>query len=280
MQRIESVNEMQSMAIGFRTKGRLIALVPTQGALHAGHESLIAAARDRADTLVVSSFVNPLQYGPNEDPARRPNNPDGDLKLCRKAKVDVLFAPAVDELYPDGFSTFVTEEKLSQGLCGISRPAHFRGFTTVLTKLCNIVRPDLVVFGQKNAQQAAVARKMIDDLNFSMEVIVQPTVRQEDGLACSLRNESLSSGQRDEAIIIHQALQAAKALVESGVRNVDRVVAETTHILGSKRRVRVIYVSVVDAQTMEPARQIVPGRSMLAIAVWVDEHRFIDNVVL
>jgi len=268
------------MAIGFRTKGRLIALVPTQGALHAGHESLIAAARDRADTVVVSSFVNPLQYGPNEDPSRRPNNPEGDVEVCKKTKVDVLFTPTVDAMYPNGSSTYVTEEKLSQGLCGISRPTHFRGFTTILTKLCNIVRPDLVVFGQKNAQQAAVARKMIEDLNFSMEVIVQPTVRRDDGLPYSLRNETLSPGQKEEAFIIHQALQEAKALVDSGVRNVDRVVAESTHILGTKRRVRVIYASVVDSQTMETAKQIVPGRSMLALAVWVDEHRFIDNIIL
>ena len=277
MERIESVNEMQALAQSLRTQGRLIALVATQGALHAGHRSLIEAARRHADTVVVSIFVNPLQFGPNENHAR---SPDEDAALCQEAGVDVLFLPSADDMYPKGYSTYVTEEALSRGLCGVSRPNHFRGVTTALVKFCNIVHPDVLVFGQKNAQQAAVARKMIGDLNFRMQVVVEPTVREEDGLPYSSRLHQLSPTQREDATIIPRALNAAKALVESGVRNVDRVVAETTHILSTQRRIRLIYASVVDSETMEPERQIVPERSLLAVAVWVDEVRLIDNILL
>lgn len=280
MERIDSVHQMQSLAISLRTRGRLIALLSTQGVLHAGHASLIEAARKQADTIVVSTIINPLQFGPSEDPARYPRDPEGDIAFCQEHGVDVLFAPALEQVYPKGFSTYVAEESLTKGLCGVSRPAHFRGITTMAAKLLNIVRPDLVVYGQKNAQQAAVVRKMIDDLGFSVQVLVQPTMREPDGLPYGSRSRSLTSSQREEATAIYQALTTGKGLVESGVRNVDRVIAEATHVIGTRRRVRVIYVSIVDRETMEPERQIVPGRSLLMIAVWVDELRMIDNMLL
>lgn len=280
MERIESVHQMQSLAISLRMQGKQIALVPTQGALHPGHRSLIEAARTHADVVVVSSFVNPVQFASNEGYDRYPRDPEADVALCAEAGVDVLFAPSQPEMYPKAYSTYVNEDTLSKGLCGISRPAHFRGVTTVFSKLLNIVRPDAVVFGQKNAQQAAVARKMIADLNFSVQVLVQPTVREPDGLPFGSRNSLLSTGQRDDAGVLYRALQRGKELVETGTRNVDRVIAEATHVLSQRRRVRVIYVSLVDPETMEPERQVVPGRSMLAIAVWVDELRLIDNIIL
>lgn len=280
MERIESVHQMQSLAISLRAQGKQIALIPTQGALHPGHRSLIEAARSQADLVVVSSFVNPVQFAANEGFDKYPRDAEADASLCSEAGVDVLFTPSQADMYPKGYSTFVTEEALSKGLCGISRPAHFRGVTTILSKLLNIVRPDMVVFGQKNAQQAAVARKMIADLNFPVQVLVQPTVREPDGLPFGSRNRLLSPGQREDAGVLFRALQRGKELVDTGVRNVDRVVAEATHILSQRRRVRVIYVAIVDRESMEPERQIVPGRSMLAIAVWVDELRLIDNIVL
>jgi pantoate--beta-alanine ligase len=200
--------------------------------------------------------------------------------MCEETGVAILFTPSQDEIYPPGFSTYVTEEKLSEGLCGVSRPAYFRGVTTILTKLCNILEPDVIVFGQKNAQQAAVARKMVIDLNYNVAIEVLPTVREPGGLPWGSRNHRLSPGQREDAKVIPQALLAAQQLVEAGVRNVDRVVAEATHTLSQSRRVRIIYASVVDPTTMEPERQIVPGRSLLAIAVWVDEVRLIDNITL
>jgi pantoate--beta-alanine ligase len=280
MQTIESVHEMQSTAISLRSKGRLIGFVPTMGYLHQGHLSLIETAKAQADTVVVSIFVNPTQFGPNEDFSKYPRDLTRDLQLCEEAGADIVFIPSTDELYPKGYSTYITEENYSKGLCGISRPNHFRGVLTVVAKLFNIVHPDLAVFGQKDAQQAAVIKKMVADLHFCVNVVVAPTLREPDGLAMSSRNKYLTASQREEALAISQALRTAKGLVESGVRNVDRVIAEATHVLASRRRVRMIYVSAVDPDTMEPAREIEPGRTVLAIAAWVDEIRLIDNMTL
>lgn len=280
MEQIESIHQMQSLAMSLRARGRLVALIPTQGALHPGHAALIAAARNHADTVVVSMFVNPPQFGPNEDHTRYPRDPEGDAKLCAEAGADVVFAPTLDEVYPRGYSTYISEEGLSAGLCGISRPNHFRGVATILGKFCNIVRPDVLVFGQKTAQQAAVARKMIEDLNFTIQVLVEPTVRDEDGVPFSSRMDDLTRGQRSDAAHVFHALNTAKSLVDSGVRNVDRVVAEATHVISERRRMRVIYVQIVGRETMEPEREIEPGRSLLAVAVWIDEVRLIDNIIL
>ena len=280
MQIIDSVTEMQSLAISLRSKDRLIGLVPTMGALHDGHLDLLEAAKAQADLVVVSIFVNPTQFGPNEDIDAYPRDLERDIKLCEEAGADIVFVPKVEELFPKGYSTYISEEKLSEGLCGVSRPIHFRGVLTVVVKLFNIVRPDLAVFGQKDAQQAAVLKKMVVDLHYCVQILIRPTVREEDGLAMSSRNRSLHSTQRNDAAVIFQALQAAKALYDSGNRNVDRILAEATHTLSTSRRIRVIYVSFVDSETLEPLRDLVEGRSLLAVAVWVDEVRLIDNIIL
>lgn len=281
MRVISTVHNMQSTAENLRSKGRLVGLVSTMGALHEGHLSLVRVAKERADTVVVSIFVNPTQFGPSEDYAKYPRDLPRDLDLCKKAGVDYVFTPEIDEMYPRGHSTCVSEETISKHLCGISRPTHFRGVTTVVAKLFNIVQPDIAVFGQKDAQQAAVIMKMAKDLHFRVDIVTAPTVREPDGLAMSSRNRHLATPtQRAEALVIHQALACAKKMVDSGVRSVDRIVAEATHLLGTKRKVRVIYVSVVDNFTMEPAREVVPGKCMMAIAVWVDEVRLIDNMLL
>lgn len=280
MQTIESLNEMQSLAISLRSKDRLIGLVPTMGALHQGHLSLIEAAKAQADTVVVSLFVNPTQFGPNEDFDAYPRDLEADLEICRKAGVDTVFVPKVEEFYPQGYSTYVNEEYLSTGLCGITRNNHFRGVLTVVAKLFNIVHPDLAVFGQKDAQQAAVIKKMVADLHFCVQILVCPTVREEDGLALSSRNRNLHPMQREDATAIYRALCAARGLYEAGHTNVDRIIAEATHVLSTSRRIRVIYAGLVDTETLEPLREIVPGRSLLAVAVWVDEVRLIDNIIL
>jgi pantoate--beta-alanine ligase len=280
MQKIDSVSEMQSLAISLRSEDRLVGLVPTMGALHGGHLDLIQAARAKADVVVVTIFVNPTQFGPSEDFDAYPRDLEQDIKMCEEAGVDILFVPKTEEIYPEGYSTYVSEEKLSAGLCGISRPSHFRGVLTVVAKLFNIVRPDIAVFGQKDAQQAAVLKKMVADLHFSVQILIRPTAREEDGLAMSSRNRSLHSTQRKDAAVIYQALEAAKALFETGIRNVDRILAEVTHTLSSSRRVHIIYVSCVDSETLEPLRELVEGRSLLAVAVWVDEVRLIDNIIL
>ena len=280
MQKIESVSEMQSFAAQLRQAGKSVARVPTSGALHAGHAALIAMAKTRAAAVVVSVFVNPLAFGPSEMFANYPRSPDADLKLCEELQVDAVFMPAVGEMLPRGHSSYVTEDAVAKPLCGPSRPTYFRGVTTGFTKLLNIVRPAVLVLGQKDAQQVAVVRKMIADLLFGVEVVVAPTVRESDGLAVGVRNRDLTATQRQEALAIFAALQQAKQMVAQGVRSPDRIIAESTHLLGERRRIRVIYVSMVDVNTMEPMRDVVPGRTLLAIAVWVDEVRLIDNVLL
>lgn len=280
MQIIESLSEMSSFAAQSRAAGRTLALIPTSGALHAGHAALIALAEARADVVVVAVFVNPLAFGPSEDFAGYPRSPDADARLCEELNVDAVFRPSEDEFYPRGFSTYVVEEALSRTLCGISRPTHFRGVTTAVAKLLNLVRPDLLVMGQRDPQQVAVVRKMILDLGFEAGLAVAPTVRESDGLAHSVRNRELTAAQRQEATAIPAALECAREMARQGVTSPDRVVAEVTHLLGERRRLRVIYISIVDPDTMEPRREIVPGASLLAVAVWVDEVRLIDNTLL
>ena len=280
MQVIASIFDMQSTAENLRSKDRLIGLVPTMGALHEGHLSLIRLAKERADTVIVSIFVNPTQFGPSEDYGNYPRDLPRDLELCEKSGADLVFAPTAEEMYPKGYSTYVTEELISKPLCGISRPTHFRGVTTVVAKLFNIVRPDLAVFGQKDAQQVAVIKKMVNDLHFCVDIVTAPTVREPDGLPMSSRNRRLTASQRTEALVISQALHKAKEMVGGGVHNADRLIAEATHLMSLRRRVRVIYASIVDPDTMEAVREVVPGKAMLAIAAWVDEVRLIDNILL
>jgi len=280
MQIIQSVNEMQSHAIGLRSSGRLIGLVPTMGSLHDGHLALIDIAKEEADKVIVSIFVNPTQFGPSEDFDQYPRVLEEDLEKCRERGVDIVFNPSVQEMYPKGYSSYVKEKHLSAGLCGVSRPHHFQGVTTVCLKLFNITRPDIAVFGQKDAQQCAVIKKMAADLNFPVEVAVGSTHRDTDGLATSSRNVYLSSVQREEALSISRALRIAQDMVKQGTRSVDRIVAEITHHLSLHRRVRVIYAQVVDKNTMEPAREIEPGRHIACVAAWVDQTRLIDNIEL
>ena len=271
---------MRTLAAELRSKGQIIGLVPTMCALHDGHCSLIKQAAEQADTVVVSIFVNPAQFGPSEDFAKYPRDLESDLKRCEEAGADIVFAPPVEEIYPKGYSTFITEEFVGKPLEGVSRPSHFRGVTTVVAILFNIVRPDLAVFGQKDAQQVAVIRKVVQDLQFTVDIVVAATLRDQDGLALSSRNRYLSTNQRQESLAINEALRYAKSMVEKNELRSDRLIAEATHILGQKRRIRVIYIAVVDRNTMEAMRDVVPGQSLMSIAVWVDEVRLIDNIAL
>jgi pantoate--beta-alanine ligase len=280
MQIITSVLEMQTLAHELRSKGQIIGLVPTMGALHDGHLSLVRLAAERADKVVVSVFVNPAQFAPSEDFNKYPRELEADVAKCESAGADYVFAPPPDEVYPKGYSTYITEERIAKPLEGISRPTHFRGVTTVVAKLFNMCRPDLAVFGQKDAQQVAVIQKMVTDLNFTIDIVIAPTLREPDGLAMSSRNRYLTATQRAEALSISRALFKARDMVAAGERRSDRLVAEATHILGQQRRIRVIYVSLVDRYTMEPMKEAEPGRALVTIAVWVDEVRLIDNIVL
>ena len=280
MQIITSVTEMQTLAHELRSKGQIIGLVPTMGALHEGHLSLVRLAAERADKVVVSVFVNPTQFAPSEDFNKYPRELEADVAKCESAGADYVFAPPHEDVYPKNYSTFITEERVAKPLEGVSRPTHFRGVTTVVAKLFNICRPDLAVFGQKDAQQVAVIQKMVTDLNFTVDVVVAPTQREPDGLAMSSRNRYLTATQRGEALAISRALFKARDMVATGERRSDRLIAEATHILSQQRRIRVIYVSLVDRFTMEPMKEVETGRSLIAIATWVDEVRLIDNIVL
>ncbi len=271
---------MQSLAVALRSQGKLIALVPTRGSLHAGHRRLVEVAKKEADRVILSIFVNPHEFGPNEDLAQFPRDREGDLDFCREAGVDSVFMPCEKEMYPPGYSTWVEETRRAAGMCGLSRPHYFRGACTVYVKLFNIVRPDSVLMGWRDAQLAAVVRKMVEDLNFPVDITMVETVRAEDGVALNARNAYFDDFQRRDAPVIHNALLKGKELVDSGITNVDRVLAEITHHMSQNRRIRLIYVSAVDRMTMEPVRQIEPGRTLLAAAAWCDQVRLIDNVLV
>ncbi|HVZ66318.1 MAG TPA: pantoate--beta-alanine ligase [Lacunisphaera sp.] len=280
MQKIEKIEVMREAAGAQRQGGRRVALIPTLGALHAGHVSLIRLARTRGDAVIVSAFVNPLQFGPSEDLARYPRTPAADATVCAQENVDLLFTPTPEEMFPRGFSSLVLEDAVSRNLCGVSRPSLFKGVLTCWLKLINITRPDVLIMGEKDAQQVAVVRKVASDLLLPVEIVTGPTVRDPDGLAVSARNGYLSPGQREEALAVYGALRRAKEMVEAGVRSPDRLVAEATHLIAQKRRLRVIYIAVVDRVTMEQMREVIPGQCLLAMAFWVDEIRLTDNMPL
>jgi pantoate--beta-alanine ligase len=280
MKKIDSLAAMQEEAARMRADGRPVALLPTLGSLHAGHASLIRLARERGCAVVVSAFVNPLQFGANEDFAKYPRNPAADAAFAEREGVEVLFQPTAEEMFPRNFSTLVSEDRVSKPLCGVSRPALFRGVLTCWLKLLHLVQPQVLVMGEKDPQQIAVVRKALADLALPVEVLVGPTVRDADGLAVSARNAYLMPSQREEALVVHSALVRSREMVEGGVRSADRVVAEATHIIGQKRRLRVIYIAVVHRDTMEPLREVVPGSCLMAVAYWVDEVRLTDNIAL
>lgn len=269
---IRSIKEMQQFARDAKRSGKSIGLVPTMGYLHEGHMSLVDVAKSNADVIAVSIFVNPTQFGPNEDLDRYPRDFERDRTLCEKRGVDVIFAPEADEMYDPNSSTWVIEEKLSQGLCGAKRPGHFRGVTTVVTKLFNAVLPDVAVFGQKDAQQALVLCRMVRDLNFPIEMIVAPLIREADGLAMSSRNRYLSNDERARALVISQSLFAAMDDFHAGaVQEIMRKIEAA----GGK----VDYIEALDAESLEP-----PGddssRILIAVAAFFGATRLIDNIII
>jgi len=257
-----------------------IGLVLTMGALHAGHASLIRAARAECSHVVVSLFVNPTQFGPHEDYARYPRNFEADCALAESEGVDVLFAPAVEELYPHGpDSTFIEVPALSDHLDGASRPGHFRGVTTVVAKLLIAIEPDRAFFGQKDAAQVAVLRRMAADLRFATEIVVCPIVRESDGLALSSRNAYLSPAERSQALTLSRAVRHVESLVAAGERNASALITAARQIFAAEAEVRIDYIALVDASTLEPVETAVPG-TLFAVAVWVGSTRLIDNFVL
>lgn len=270
---------MQTWSQAQRRAGRTIGFVPTMGYLHEGHLSLVGISRCHAEVTVVSIFVNPTQFGPNEDLDRYPRDFARDEALCRDAGVDVIFYPDVPAMYPENYSTYVVEEALGGGLCGATRPGHFRGVTTVVAKLFNIVLPDFCVLGEKDAQQLRVLRRMTRDLNFPVEILPGPTVREADGLAMSSRNKFLSPSERAEAVWLSRALSTARELVAGGERDAGRVHDAVRAALAHAPSGRVDYVAFVDDETMQPVTRI-ERKTLLALAVRFSAARLIDNTVL
>ena len=262
-----------------RASGHTIGLVPTMGFLHEGHLSLIRRARERCDRVTVSLFVNPIQFGPGEDYERYPKSFDRDFALLERENVDAVFYPDAKEMYPGEPVTVVSVEKLGDGLCGASRPGHFRGVTTVVAKLFNILQPDIAFFGQKDVQQSVIVQRMVEDLNFPVEIEVRPTVREPDGLAMSSRNIYLSPAERAQATILYRSLQQAQDMVQSGTRDASLLKKKMQEMIGAVPEGRLDYVSVVDPCSLEEVRQI-DHDVLVALAVRFGKTRLIDNIII
>ncbi len=279
MRTAESIAEVRLFVAAARRKGQSIGLVPTMGALHAGHLSLITAAQRACDVVVVSIFVNPTQFGPQEDLEAYPRPMEADLKQCRECGVDLVFHPSVADVYATGNLTWVIVDELTDPLCGQQRPGHFRGVTTVCAKLFNMVQPDKAFFGQKDAQQSLVIRRMAADLNLPLEIVVCPTHREDDGLALSSRNAYLCPEERRQAPVLYRSLQACRDRIRAGERDCRVLERQLCADLERASRVKVDYAAILDAGTLKPMERA-SGKLLLAVAVFMGSARLIDNIVV
>lgn len=274
-----TVAGMKAAAAELRARGRTIGLVPTMGYLHEGHLSLVRECRKRANVTVASIFVNPLQFGPQEDFRRYPRDPERDASLLEEEGVDILFLPADGEMYPEGYRTSIEVAGLQDKLCGRSRPGHFKGVATVVLKLFNIVRPDYAFFGQKDAQQVVVLRRMAEDLNMDVEIRALPIIREPDGLAMSSRNTYLSSEERRAALVLSRSLEEARRTFKNGERAASQIRERLLSTIASEHLARIDYAEVVDPSSLEPVERI-EGRAIVALAVYIGKTRLIDNTIL
>lgn len=273
-----SIEEVRKQVKAWRKEGLSVGLVPTMGYLHEGHKSLIDRAVKENDKVVVSDFVNPIQFGVNEDLSTYPRDIEADKKLCESAGADLIFHPAPEEMYAPDFSTFVETEGVSAGLCGKTRPTHFRGVCTVVSKLFHIVMPDKAYFGEKDAQQLAVIRRMVRDLSMDIEIVGCPIVREGDGLAKSSRNTYLSSEERKAALVLSKAVFAGKEMMEQGERDAAEIVSHMKSIIEAEPLAKIDYVEMVDADSIKPI-SVAQGRVLTAMAVYIGTTRLIDNFI-
>ena len=276
---IRTVKDMQKRQEAIRLSGKRIAFVPTMGFLHKGHESLLVEGRKRGDDLVLSIFVNPTQFGPSEDLSTYPRNIEGVLAIAEKNGVDAVFLPDSADIYLPGYQTSVNLDLLPGFLCGLSRPGHFKGVATVVSKLFNIVKPHVAIFGEKDFQQLAVIRRMTMDLNFDIEIVGAPTVRETDGLAMSSRNAYLSTEQRRTALCLIESLKNARDLVRNGLTNPEEIIRRSSDIIASYPETSVDYLAICDPLTLEPVT-VITGPVLFAMAVKVGNTRLIDNMIL
>lgn len=279
MKIINTVSEMQALSREARKSGKTISLVPTMGYLHEGHASLMVEGKKRSDILVTSIFVNPTQFGPNEDFNAYPRDLERDRNVAESAGVDVIFAPKASDMYPQGYQTYVNVEQLTLPLCGASRPGHFQGVTTVVAKLLNIVMPHVALFGKKDFQQLAVIRRMAADLNMDVEILGMPIVRESDGLAMSSRNAYLGSEERKDALCLSRALDAARAMYRDGERSVPLLREKVLRIIGEVPGAVIDYADFRDGETLETL-ETANSQTLIALAVKIGKTRLIDNCVL
>lgn len=279
MKIVKSIKEMQKISTALKRKGKIIGFVPTMGYLHEGHLSLIRLAKKKSDVVFVSIFVNPLQFGPKEDFKRYPRDLKRDIKLAKKSGCDILFVPGEKKMYPERYLTNVNVEKLADTLEGKFRSGHFKGVTTVVAKLFNIVQPDLAFFGQKDAQQVVIIQKMVQDLNFNLKIIVGPTVREPSGLALSSRNIYLAEDERKTAKVLFESLQKAQDLIEQGEINSFKIIHEMEKMILSRPKTIIDYIAITDSKTLEPLEKL-SGEVLITLAVFVGSTRLIDNLKL
>lgn len=279
MEIFRTVRQLRAWSRAAHKEEAIVGLVPTMGALHAGHASLIGAAHSRCDLVAVTIFVNPTQFGPNEDYARYPRTFDADCALAQGEGADVIFAPSMEELYPEGATTFVDVEGLSDRLDGVSRPGHFRGVATVVTKLFVAAEADFAFFGQKDAAQVSVLRRMTVDLRLGTEIVMCPIVREADGLALSSRNVYLNAEQRRQALVLSRAIGTAESLVSYGQRDREALIQAARAVFSAEPEVRVDYIALADWKTLLPVETAAPG-TLFAVAAWVGGTRLIDNTIL
>ena len=276
MEIVSKASRMREVAAAIRAKRQRLALVPTMGALHEGHLSLVRHARQQADFVVVSIFVNPTQFGPNEDFSKYPRDLDRDIRQLAELGVEYVFTPEIQEMYPEGCRTYVEVEQWGQRLCGATRPGHFRGVTTIVAKLFNLVSPDVAVFGKKDAQQALLIERMARDLNFNIRIVTCPIIREADGLAMSSRNHYLSPIERQAATVLYRSLMEAKRMIEEGERDALLIRKGMEKLFAQEPVVRIDYIELVDPETLNPVGRAQDG-TLIAVAAFVGSTRLIDN---
>ncbi len=276
---VKTINEVRTQVKEWKKQGLTVGFVPTMGYLHEGHKSLIDRAVEENDRVVVSDFVNPIQFGQNEDLSTYPRDIEADKALCEKAGASMLFNPEPDEMFLPDFCTFVETQNLSKELCGKTRPIHFRGVCTIVSKLFNIVTPDKAYFGQKDAQQLAVIRRMVRDLNMDIDVVGCPIIRESDGLAKSSRNTYLSEIERQAALVLSKAVFLGQDLMKNGERNADTIINKMSDLINKEPLAKIDYVQLVDADSIEPLAEA-KGRVLVAMAVYIGKTRLIDNFIM
>ncbi|MBL7156953.1 MAG: pantoate--beta-alanine ligase [Candidatus Omnitrophica bacterium] len=279
MKIIREINKMKTYARIMRKENKLIGFVPTMGYFHEGHLGLIKTARKQSDIVITSIFVNPIQFGPKEDFKKYPHDTKRDEELAKTCGVDVIFYPRKKDMYPDGFSTYVNVEGLTGNLCGKSRPSHFRGVTTVVMKLFEIIKPDIAYFGQKDAQQVFVIKKMVEDLNMDITMKIMPIAREEDGLAMSSRNVYLTKDERKDATLLCKALKMAEELINCGERNPKKIIKRMRNLILESQSARIDYISIVDTKSLKEVDTL-RDEVLIALAAFIGKTRLIDNAIL